>query len=256
MRHRFRGLLQTDTIVPLVLVAAAIIISLDPTVFGVSISERQIILAFFAFLGVDALLERTGRLYRIERRLDEVAGIAAGPIPAGRVLRARSSFERMDTLVAHADHSVLIIGINLEGAVAALSSLLELVRQGGTVRLLAMDPDGAALGPTAASAGVDATIRRQKIIQNLDLLKGQMARHLTAAQRKRVTLQIADVVLPIGVVGIDVEGRSGSLVVQHYLVATPADQAPLFELRRDLDQPWFDRYLAQCDACLKEARPW
>ena len=95
-----------------------------------------------------------------------------------------------------------------------------------------------------------------KIIQNLDLLKGQMARQLTAAQRKRVTLEIADVVFPSGVVGIDVEGRSGSLVVQHYLVATPADQAPLFELRRDLDQPWFDRYLAQCDACMKEARPW
>jgi hypothetical protein len=36
-------------------------------IFGVAIDEREIILGFFGFIGVDALVERTGRLNRIER---------------------------------------------------------------------------------------------------------------------------------------------------------------------------------------------
>jgi len=66
----------------------------------------------------------------------------------------------MDVLVAQARRSVLIIGVNLEGALPCVSTLLDLVRSGGTARLVAMDPDGAALGPAAVMAGVDPAIRR------------------------------------------------------------------------------------------------
>lgn len=256
MRTRIRDLLQADTIMPSVLVIAAVVMSLDPTVFGVAVSERQIVLGFFGFLGVDALLERLGRLRRIELRLDEFAQQVVGTVPAGRLLRSRGSFDRMDVLVARASRSVLIIGINLEGAVAALSELTELARSGGTVRLLAMDPDGDALAPAARTAGIDPHIRRQKIIQNLDLLREHFATRLTEAQRRRVSVQVADIVLPVGVVGLDTALRSGVLVVQHYLAGTPAERSPLLELHADKDQPWYERYLTQCETCMKETRAW
>jgi len=48
-------------------------------------------------------------------------------------------------LVAQARRSVLIIGVNLEGALVCAAKLATLARSGGTVRLLAMDPDGSAL---------------------------------------------------------------------------------------------------------------
>lgn len=256
MRTRIRGLFQADTIVPCVLVVSAVVMSLDPTVLGVTVSERQIVLGFFGFLGVDALLERLGRLRRIEVRLDEFAQQAVGTVPAGRLLRARSSFERMDVLVGRASRSALIIGINLEGAVAALGELTELARSGGTVRLLAMDPDGDALAPAARTAGVDPQIRRQKIIQNLDLLRAHFDARLTEAQRRRVSLQVTDTVLHTGVVGLDTALRSGVLVVQHYLAATSAERSPLLELHAERDQPWYERYLTQCETSLKEARAW
>lgn len=41
---RGRGWLRADVIVPAVLVALAIVTSLEPKVFGVEISERQIVL--------------------------------------------------------------------------------------------------------------------------------------------------------------------------------------------------------------------
>lgn len=255
-RDRLRGMLGLDAVVPLVLIAAAVLMTLEPTVFGVAISEREIILGFFGFLGVDALVERSGRLSRIERRLDVLTSRVAGPVAASDVLRPRSSFQRMDVLVAQARRSVLIIGINLEGALPCVSMLLDLVQQGGTARLVAMDPDGVALGPTAAMSGVDPAIRRQKIIQNLELLRTAFGARLDTAARSRVSLMVTDRVLPVGVVGLDERVRGGSLIVQHYLTATAADRAPLIWLRPETDQPWFNRYLAQCEACLAGARVW
>jgi hypothetical protein len=256
MRERLRGMLGLDAVVPVVLIAAAVLMTLEPTIFGVAITEREIVLGFFGFLGIDALVERSGRLNRIERRLEALASRTTGPVAAGEVLRPRSSFDRMDVLVARARRSVLIIGVNLEGALLCVSTLLDLARAGGTVRLVATDPDGTALGPAAAMSGVDPAVRRQKIIQNLELLRAEFTAHLDPAARGRVSLMVADLVLPLGAVGLDEQARGGSLIVQHYLTATAAELAPLIWLRAETDQPWFSRYLAQCEACLCGAREW
>jgi hypothetical protein len=63
-------------------------------------------------------------------------------------------------LSAPARHSVLIIGVNLEGALACTTQLVTLARSGGTIRLLAMDPNGAAIDPSAIMSGVDPGGRR------------------------------------------------------------------------------------------------
>src|ERR1700736_3246621 len=143
MRDRLRGMLGLDAVLPVVLIVAAVLMTLKPTIFGVAIDEREIILGFFGFIGVDALVERTGRLNRIERLLETLASRTTGPVAAGKVLLPRSSFWRMEVLAARARRSILIIGVNLEGALLCISTLLDLARTGGTVRLVAMDPNGA-----------------------------------------------------------------------------------------------------------------
>jgi hypothetical protein len=100
MFERLRDVLKLDAVVPVVLIAAALLMTLEPTILGVTITERQIVLAFFGFLGIDTLIERTGRLRRIERQLKTLTENASGAQNAGQVIRARSSFERMDVLVA------------------------------------------------------------------------------------------------------------------------------------------------------------
>jgi hypothetical protein len=255
MWDRLRGVLGVDAVVPVVLIAAAVLMTLEPTVLGVTISERQIVLAFFGFLGVDTLVERTGRLRRIERHLQALAGKAAGSATAAQVLRARGSFERMDVLVTQARRSVLIIGVNLEGALGCTAALADLARSEGTIRLLAMDPDGTALAPSAVMSGVDPALRRGKIIQNLELLRKEFTQ-LPPAARARIRLMVADFAFPVGAVGLDEGTRSGSLIVQHYLTATAAELAPLLLLHAEADEPWFSRYLAQCEACFTAARTW
>jgi hypothetical protein len=256
MRDRMHNLLGLDAVVPTVLIAGAVLMTLEPTVFGVAISEREIVLGFFGFLGIDALVERTGRLSRIEQRLETLTSRMAGPLAATEILRPRSSFDRMDVLVAQARRSVLILGVNLEGAMPCVSILLDLARSGGMVRLAAMDPGGVALGPAAFMSGVDPAIRRQKIIQNLELLRTEFDARLESEARARVSLMVTDQILPIGAVGLDERTRGGSLIVQHYLTGTAAELAPLIWLHPETDQPWFDRYLAQCETCLTGAHVW
>jgi len=255
MRDRMHGALGLDAVVPAVLVVAALLITVEPTIFGVAISERQIVLGFFGFLGIDALIERTGRLRRIERRLDALTGMASHTASAGDVLRARGTFDRMDVLISPARHSVLIIGVNLEGALACTNRLVALARSGTTIRLLAMDPSGAAIGPSAAMSGVGPALRRGKITQNLELLRKELSR-LEPAVRARVSLLVTGQVLPLGAVGIDEGTSSGSLIVQHYLAGTSVEHAPMIWLRAGADEPWYNRYLAQCDSCLADAREW
>jgi hypothetical protein len=130
-----------------------------------------------------------------------------------------------------------------------------LARSGGTVRLLAMHPDGSALVPSATTSGVDPVLRRGKIVQNLELLRKEFAQ-LAPDVRARVRLMVSDLALPVGAVGIDEGARGGSLIVQHYLTGTAAELAPLLWLHAESDEPWYGRYLAQCEACVVAARAW
>jgi hypothetical protein len=155
VRSRLAALLQLDNIGPALIIAISVVIGLEPKPFGIEISDRHIILALFALLGADAVVERSGRLRSVDRKLDGLSEQLIGPVNADRVLRTRSSFERMDVLLADATRSITIVGINLEGALTGLSSILDLARTGGTIRMLAMDPEGACIVPSAAMSGVD-----------------------------------------------------------------------------------------------------
>ena len=79
---------------------------------------------------------------------------------------------------------------------------------------------------------------------------------LDPAALARVSLLVADLALPLGAVGLDEGTRDGSLIIQHYLAATSTEQAPLIWLHAPADEPWFGRYLAQCEARLAPAREW
>ena len=98
-------------------------------------------------------------------------------------------------------------------------------------------------------------MRRGKIIQNLELLRKEFGQ-LSPDARARVQLMVVDLALSVGAVGLDEAARGGSLIVQHYLTGTAAELAPLLWLHAERDEPWYGRYLAQCEACVVAARAW
>jgi hypothetical protein len=256
MKTKLRALVQLDNIVPALIIIVAFVVSIEPEVFGVVIPERQIILLLFGLLGIDAVTERSGRLHQIGKKIDLVEQYISGRPLVEKVLRTRASFARMDALIADERRNTVIIGVNLEGAVIALSSIIDLAKAGVTTRLLSMDPDGTSIDPTARMSGVDPEVRRQKIRQNLNHIKSQLSVQLSQSARRKVKLQVVDRILPIGVTGTDTDSHGGWLIIQHYLAATPAERAPMLQLYRDSDREWYDRYLLQCNRCFDGAREW
>jgi hypothetical protein len=255
-RSRLAALLQLDNLGPALIVAISIAVSFEPKPFGIEISDRHVILALFALLGADAVIERSGRLNSLDSKLDALSQQLIGPISASRVLRTRASFERMDVLLRSATRSITIVGINLEGAVIGLSPILGLARTGGTIKLLAMDPDGVCIAPSAAMSRVDPEIRRQKIRQNLNLIKNQLLSTLSKTALRHISLCTVDALLPISVIAIDQDTRQGSLIAQHHLTATAAEWAPMLFLSRKDDSEWFQRYLGQSMDCFMGAHEW
>jgi hypothetical protein len=253
---RTAALFQLDNLGPALIVIVAVVISLEPKPFGIEISDQHVILALFALLGVDAVIERSGRLKSLDGKLDVLSRHLVGPVAAEKVLRTRASFDRMDVLLSQATRSIAIVGINLEGAISGLSPILDLARTGGTIKLLAMDPDGVCIEASAAMSRVEPEIRRQKIRQNLDLIKTQLSTNLSKADLRHVSLLTVDAVLPVSVVALDQDDRQGSLVVQHHLTATQAEKAPMFVLSKKEDAEWFQRYLDQSMACFEGANEW
>jgi hypothetical protein len=253
---RLAALFQLDNLGPALIVVIAVVISLEPKPFGVEISDQHVILALFALLGADAIIERSGRLRSLNRKLDALSQSLIGPVDAGKVLRTRASFDRMDVLLTQATRSIAIIGINLDGAVIGLSSILDLARAGGTVRLLAMDPDGLCIAPSAAMSRVNPEVRKQKIRQNLDLIKSRLLSDLSKPALRRVSLCTVDALLPVSIIAIDQDARRGSLIVQHHLTGTQAEQAPMLVLSREDDPEWFQCYMNQSMACFAQAHEW
>lgn len=256
MKSRLSALIQPSNTLPFIIATIAIIFSLDPKPFGVEIAERQIILALFAILAADAIIERSGRIYSMDRKLDALHTSISEPAASSRILRTRASFERMDVLLRKAVRSITIIGINLDGGLIGLGPILDLAKAGGTVTLLAMDPDGSCVLPSAAMSEVDPEIRREKIRQNLTLLRRQITANLNGSAQRRVRLVVADRIFPVSAVALDPDTPQGSLIVQHHLTSTPAESAPMLFLSKEIDPDWFQRYFDQCNACLKGAREW
>ncbi|MEV0619784.1 DUF5919 domain-containing protein [Nonomuraea sp. NPDC050404] len=256
MKAKIRALAQPGNIVPALVIAAAFTVSLDPKILGVEIEDRQVVLLLFALLAIDAVVERSGRLRRIDGHTKRIADHIANDSTASSVLRDRSSFERMGALVSDARRNVMIIGINLDGAMIALPELSALAKAEVAIRLLAMDPDGSCLESSAQMSHVHPEVRRQKIRQNLQLLRQRLDEQLPEAARRRVDLRVVDQVLPVGVVGTDVDTSKGKLIVQHYLTAFPGERSPMIMLRRDVDETWFKRYLEQCEACFVRSEEW
>jgi len=256
MRSRLRALFQLDNVVPALIIVIALTVSLEPRILGVEFSDRQIVLALFALLGVNAVIERSGRLYTMGSRIEQIAQHLEGNISADKVLRTRAKFPRTELLIADAKRSLTIVGINLQAATHAMPQILELARRGTVIKLLAADPDGAELEHGARMSGVDPDRRRQQIRQNLDMIKNEFRTRLNSAARRRCTLRVVDRILPVGVIGVDTDSPDGWLIVQHYLTDTPAERAPLLWLRRKSEPEWYKRYLHQCDACFEGAREW
>jgi hypothetical protein len=157
--------------------------------------------------------------------------------PPAPSLQRRRDQPRIEWMLTRANESIFICGINLDVAVSCLGMITDVARRGVHVRLLLLDPRGRMVIPFAQFSGVDPDVRRSKISSNL--------RHLSATvapARGRIELRTVDTFMSMGCIGVDLHLPSGVLVIQHYLRAVTAENAPSIWIERRLNPLWYDVY--------------
>lgn len=251
----WRRLLRIRNLLTALIVGVALVVSLEPRIGGVELEDRQIILALFAILALDMLIDRSTTLASIDETVQEVHEHLSGTLSASAVLKARRQLPRMEELIAPAARDLLVCGVNLEGVTGLTGMLRDKLRDGVAVRLLALDPDGDVLLFSSQFSDVDPSTRAEKIRNNLKHLQTSLV-EWSLNQRGDCSLKVVDTFLATGCVMLDGSRRNGQIYVQHYLYHSSADVAPSVVLSRRRDRDWYTVYKSQIDTLWRSGRTY
>jgi hypothetical protein len=154
-------------------------------------------------------------------------------------IKARRDFPRPDTLVLPAISEIFVLGINLEVAMAAFSTVQDRLNDGVALRLLCADPSGSTLRAFSAFSKVPFDKRRSTIVKNIDDLCDRLA---SLGKSARWELRVVDSFFSIGVIALDLDTARGRIIAQTYLHATTANNAPTITLDGTADRFWYSVY--------------
>jgi hypothetical protein len=176
---------------------------------------------------------------RIQRELHREQPDSRFPSDTRVSIKARRDFPRPDTLVLPAISEIFVLGINLEVAIAAFSTVQDRLTDGVTLRVLCADPTGSTLRAFSAFSKVPFEKRRSTIAKNLEDLCDRLA---SLGKSARWELRVVDSFFSVGVIALDLDTAHGSIIAQTYLYATTANNAPTITLDGTADRFWYSVY--------------
>lgn len=160
-------------------------------------------------------------------------------------VRARRDFRRPDHLFEVAQSELLVVGINLEVALAAMNTLMRKVNAGVGLRILCFKPDGDTLVPFSTFSGVSPQTRRDRITSNIELLRKKLR---TLGSRITWELRVVDTFFSVGVIATDIATTRGCIIAQSYLFTTSADEAPTLTIYKKDNEFWYHVYHKSIEA--------
>ena len=151
--------------------------------------------------------------------------------------------------------SLLLIGLSMSRTVRGIShgDLLSILSHGGTIRVLLLDPENEQLVWAASqyrAYGMTPDGLKKRIQGSLDELK-DMSENNGGTLEVRVTKFIPH----MSINAIDVDRKSGFIVVQHYEYMPVTESAPIFFLKPS-DTVWFNRFAAEAQRMWEAGIPW
>ncbi len=151
--------------------------------------------------------------------------------------------------------SLLLIGISMTRTVqgGSLTVLRRMLRSGGKIRVLVVDPADDALIHTASEHGphgITASHLKRRVEATLDELA--VLRDATGGE---VEIRVAPFVPQMGINVIDVGTANGLIVLQHYEHRPVSESAPIFSLR-PVDGFWYEHFAAEAERQWQDGIPW
>jgi len=124
------------------------------------------------------------------------------------------------------------------------------LREGCTIHILALNPDGVALEEMAKYFGSNPEFIAHRIRSNLRAL----ASTLRKVPGGSIEVRTLDRVLTVGCVISDPASVRGRMIVQFYTYWLGVEGSPLFELSAEEDKQWFPVYLRQYEKAWSHAK--
>jgi hypothetical protein len=254
VKEFLRKLVCRDNIVALVVITVAVLSAFGvPQRFG--IPSDNIALLLLGFLGVDALLEKLGYLDRIEKTLK-----ALESPPAGAFLKVKDRRPPLEKRLEHA-REIWISGKALSAITTSQYGFLEdKLRDGCSIRVLAIDPDSPAArvasksSPTMPDPDMYAAQIRASL-SLLDQLKNVRADSTGPGRRKRGTIErrTLDFVPSVSLLAVNPGRADGQLSVELYPYQGAVAGRPAFMLTAERDRRWYDYFVQRFKAMWKDA---
>lgn len=151
--------------------------------------------------------------------------------------------------------NLLLIGLTMTRTVQAgsLIDMRQMLRSGGKIRILLVDPTNDELVAAVAKQGpheINPSHTRRRIQGTLDELTD-----LQNSVGGDLEIRIASFIPPMGLNVIDSDTADGLIVAQHYEHQPAAEAAPIFCLK-PTDGMWYEHFAAEALRLWEDGTPW
>ncbi len=151
--------------------------------------------------------------------------------------------------------SLLLIGMSMTRTVqgGSLTVLRQMLRSGGRIRVLLLDPTDEGLVRAAFTNrphGITADRLRRRIEATLDELAD-----LRDGTGGELEIRVARFIPPMGMNAVDVEGPNGLIILQHYEHRPVREPAPIFAVT-PRDGLWYEHFRAEAERLWDDGTPW
>jgi hypothetical protein len=131
------------------------------------------------------------------------------------------------------------------------TDLRRILRSGGRVRVVVLDPTDEALVAVAAARSPESPeALRRRVLMTLDVLST-----IRAEVDDRLEIRVASHILVAGMNALDLDGPRGMITVQHYEFQPGAEPAPIFSLEAR-EGEWYRHFVAEAERIWDRSTPW
>jgi len=248
---KFLGrLFSLRNLAPMLIIAGAIVGSLDLHPFGIQFQTNQIVLALLAFLAIDSIVERLDLLANIEQKITSIQKTVNSKTNTADLIKRRQDFPRLEQIIDEARDEIWVTGVTLDAIITMISLFEAKLQEGCNLRFMALDPSGKSIDLAARYYGNDAELSATRIRANLAYL----ASRLQSTDKGSVEIRVLDQLFPSGYIAIDPNNREGQMLIQLYLYRIDSEIAPILTISKESGEQWFSLYMLQLEKAWNDAQ--
>lgn len=241
----WRRWLKIHRLLPLLTILAAAVVSVLGLVGIIKLQlEGSLILGLLTLLSIDGLTERISILERLDNKLSQITN--------GTTLKTRREILYP---VDHAENAseICIVAIHATSVIASNIGFLDSkLKSGCKIRIVLLNPD-ASDAVKMWDYMTKKNVTKSQIQTTLSILESSLTQSLAQVDCE---VRLLDFVVPFSIFAVDMDKKSGSMIVEYQSCNVAIDERPHVHLTIRDSPYWFKYYKKQFKDLFDSAVPW